>query len=256
VSGAPDGPPFKAFRAGFGVPWLGARWIVAHQEAWPLVAAPAALHAVLGAAVLWLCFVVVPAWFRSALPAPEGASYLLWLIPYLLLIAAVLVAGLVVVYVVGGLLLLPFVDLLSRQVERVEVGGAPDDDGWRDVARDLLQSVAHSLLAAGLWLVGNLLLMLLYAVPVLGELLHMAGGAMLSALLIARELIDAPLSRRRLGFWAKLAVLRRHLWYWWGAGAVTGLLLFVPFLNLVVLPAAVAGATLVHLRHESGQAKG
>ena len=167
MSGAPDGPPFKAFRAGFGVPWLGARWIVAHQEAWPLVAAPAALHAVLGAAVLWLCFVVVPAWFRSALPAPEGASYLLWLIPYLLLIAAVLVAGLVVVYVVGGLLLLPFVDLLSRQVERVEVGGAPDDDGWRDVARDLLQSVAHSLLAAGLWLVGNLLLMLLIPIIVI-----------------------------------------------------------------------------------------
>jgi CysZ protein len=71
-----------------------------------------------------------------------------------------------------------------------------------------------------------------------------------SALLIAWDLLDYPLSRRGLGVGARIAWLRRNLGATLGFGLAAAFLLVVPCAGLLVLPFGVAGAARLALEVE------
>src|SRR5699024_9684873 len=67
------------------------------------------------------------------------------------------------------------------------------------------------------------------------------------AYMLSFEYLDAPMGNRVMAFHAKREHVRSRRWRHIGFGSVVTLLTAIPLLNLIVMPAAVAGATALYL---------
>ena len=133
----------------------------------------------------------------------------------------------------------PFYERIWAGVEEM-LGDAPDGDGlpwWR--------SVRDGLALAGTGVLVALLLLVVGLVPVVGTLVALAGGLALSGRLLAAELLSRPLEARGLDRYARRDLLRRRRTTVWGFGLATQACFLVPLGAVVVMPAAVAGATML-----------
>ncbi|MNM84862.1 putative sulfate transport protein CysZ [compost metagenome] len=72
--------------------------------------------------------------------------------------------------------------------------------------------------------------------------------------MMAVQYIDYPADNHKLGWNEMLAWLRAKRWQSLGFGGSTYLALLVPGLNLLVMPAAVAGAVVFWVREDGAQA--
>ena len=118
------------------------------------------------------------------------------------------------------------------------------------MASDVAIGILHSLYGALLYVSLFCPLLLLNLVPVLGQVAYTVIGGLLSAFFIAREVMDYSLSRRQLSFRQKLQLQRDNLSCVGGLGMSSFILLWVPLANLVSMPAAVIGGTLLYCELE------
>ena len=72
--------------------------------------------------------------------------------------------------------------------------------------------------------------------------------------MMAIQYIDYPADNNKLGWNEMLTWLREKRWQSLGFGGSVYLALLVPFANILVMPAAVAGATLFWVRERQAQA--
>jgi uncharacterized protein involved in cysteine biosynthesis len=100
------------------------------------------------------------------------------------------------------------------------------------------------------------LLILGVAVPVVGTVLAAVLGAIATARFASYDAFDAIWARRRYRYRAKIAYLREHRWRTFGLGAVVGLVLVVPGLNVVGLSIGATAATLRVIDQERGKSAG
>ena len=68
------------------------------------------------------------------------------------------------------------------------------------------------------------------------------------------KVIDYPADNHKLGWNEMLAWLRSKRWACMGFGGITYLALLIPVVNLVAMPAAVAGAVLFWVREGGDKA--
>ena len=236
------------FLSGVSVLFEGLRFLAARTALWPWVALPAALMGVGVFSVAWWVWTWTPAAFAAVLPAPDGGLLFgLWwgLVGYVMLV--LFAAGAVVAWAASTLLATPFYDVLAERVEAELLDREPPALTVELALGDAARSIGHTLLAGALFGLASALVALLALVPFVDVLVPFAELG-LTALFVARELLDFPLSRRRLAFGDKLAFFWAHLGPFAGLGAVATALLWVPVLNLIVMPAAVVGATLLVVR--------
>lgn len=186
-----------------------------------------------------------------------SASLPHWLAWLTLLLWPVFAAGvgLVLFYsftLIANLLGAPFNSFLSARIETRLTDQAPDSGRglWREIVTSLRDEVRR--LGYILWrtlLVGVLGLLLLfvpvanYAVPLLWFLF--------TAWMLAAQYSDYPLSNRGLDFQAQRGVLGKRRARLLGFGCAATLCTLIPVVNFVVMPAAVAGATLLWLPDRS-----
>ena len=156
--------------------------------------------------------------------------------------------------VVGNLLASPFYDVLAGKVEARLLGPSDEPFAWRTVLGDAWMSVQHSLLGLLLYGLSMGLLLLLNLLPVVGSALYAALSTTATVFFLARELMDIPLSRRRLGFFEKIRWMGGHKALLGGLGLATMAMLAVPVVNLLLMPVAVLGGTLLYCHlHQVGQ---
>lgn len=203
---------------------------------------------------------LVGAWFLSwawtpwlvnlLLPRPPSPGFAqnLWNGFALLMVLWVFATTALVLYGSFGALGAPFYDRLARAVE-IEEGGA-EIASWRDELHFVLLSIAHSLLAGAIWIGALVGLAVLNLVPVLGTALELVGSIVVTAFFLTREMLDGAMSRRRFSFGRKIRVIAQERWTMLGFGMATGALLLVPLLNVLTLPVAVVGGTLLFLELE------
>lgn len=239
---------------GMRYPLLGARLVIGHPGLWGYLLAPAMITATLFLTVSFSTWHLI-GWGLGWLwtPGPEHATWLhvLWYGALFSLRLSVFVVTGVSLYLLSGLIAIPFNDRLSEHVETMALGPYDEPFSWRVLAGDLALSVAHSALSIVLWLLVMAVSMALNLVPVLGQVLSFAVGTGGTAWFLARESMDGALSRRRMGYAHKLAVLRENGAVLLGFGLVASVMLWIPLLNFVLLPMAVAGGTLLYCRLET-----
>lgn len=137
----------------------------------------------------------------------------------------------------------PFYERISRQVEK-RMGGAPPETGesaWRAAGRGIRSGLRLLLFSAtigvGLFALG--------LVPVLGQIAVPVLAALLGGWLIALELTGFTFDARGLALSDRRRMLGVRRAETLGFGVATYLMFLVPFAAVIVMPAAVAGATLM-----------
>ena len=185
----------------------------------------------------------------------------------LLGILPVLLAGLVVLTLLGLLVayldqladaITPFADRWdesTRSLVRIEhqLGAVPagaDAPWWRSFPRASLESAL--LLALTLACTAPLLLLGLF--PVLGQTVVPVLQALVAGFFLAVELLAIPLERRGLHLAGRLRWVWRHRGQTLGFGITALVLFLVPLMNVLAMPGAVVGATLLVRRLSDGPA--
>jgi CysZ protein len=167
-------------------------------------------------------------------------------------IALVGVSGFLAIIVYTGLTLFigdPFYEKISERVEG-RLGGVPNAVNlpfWRELWRSLRESVrlvAFSAAVAVLLFLGGLL-------PAVGQTVVPVIGALIGGWALVVELTGIPFARRGLRLRDRRRVLRRNRWLALGFGVSVFVCFFIPLGAVLVMPAAVVGATLL-TRHLYG----
>ncbi|MEW1660687.1 EI24 domain-containing protein [Streptomyces sp. NPDC093707] len=225
----------------------GVRWAAQHGRWWGFGLIPALIALVLYAGAMVALVLGAGEFAAWATPFADG-----WGSPWQGLLRGVFVALLLA----GGLTLSvltftavtlligdPFYESLSEHVEEGEGGCPPGLDRplWREIGIALRDMVHVLLRAAGF----GVLLFLLGFLPVVGQTVVPAVGFCVSGFFLTVELTTAAMQRRDVPVRARLRLLRGRLGLAIGFGTPLVLLFLIPFAAVVLMPGAVAGATLL-----------
>lgn len=225
----------------------GALFIRSHRALWKYAAAPLLIStAVLGVGygvAYWL-------FFRLMSPLSGGEWY--WQVLYYVVAVLVTVLLLIIVFFiftfVATAIASPFNELISEKTENLVKGTFQDTPfSLMGMLRDSARSIIHSLAIVGIY-VGTLIVSLpLLLIPGLGHLLFAGVGVLLSSYLFAFEFLGLPMDRRRYSFTEKRRFLRSSLRSALGFGLGNVVVASIPLVNILLLPAAAVGGTLLFL---------
>ena len=133
----------------------------------------------------------------------------------------------------------PFYERIWRETELMLGGSAPDGDlGFGRAVKDGVVMILIGVATAAVMLVIGLL-------PVVGAVAGAVLGLAVSGRVLAAELVSRPLEARGLDRVARTALMRPHRSRMLGFGLATQACFVVPLGAIVVMPAAVVGATML-----------
>ncbi|GAA2772583.1 EI24 domain-containing protein [Saccharopolyspora taberi] len=140
---------------------------------------------------------------------------------------------------IGG----PFYEHIAEKTEeRLGLDTSGDGAGF---ARQLGRGIRDSLKLVLIALVGAVVLFALGFVPVVGQIAAPVLGALFGAWVVTMEMVGLVFQRRGLSLTDRRRTLRRHRATVFGFGLPTYFLCLVPVLQLVVIPSAVVGGTML-----------
>lgn len=253
-----------AAAAGVGLHLQGLRLLRRERSLWKLALMPLALSlAAVGLAVALvfahseLLFGLVTAW----MPEPSAGAWYEWIwvaparllldfvgVVFFLLVAA---AAALAALLLASVLAAPFHDALSRRVEEIVSGSAPEVAGegllglLREGRRASLEELRRLAFFFG---IQALLGVIGLAVPG-GQLVAAPAMTLVAMLFLPLDYASYALDRRRLTFREKRRWLRDHAAAMLGFGAAAFALCLVPGLNLLAMPVFVVAGTLLALRY-------
>ncbi|MET9248416.1 EI24 domain-containing protein [Nonomuraea sp. NPDC003709] len=137
----------------------------------------------------------------------------------------------------------PFYERLSAEVDPLP--DADEQPWWRTLPR----SLRDSLITLFYVLLFTIPLFFLGFVPVVGQTVVPVLGALVSGFFLTVELTTLALERRGMARKQRFALLRANKASALGFGVVGFLLFLVPFVAVIAMPAAVAGAALLVRAH-------
>jgi CysZ protein len=167
----------------------------------------------------------------------------------LIVIALIVVVVALAVLLYTALTLLigePFYEAISHRVEE-RLGGVPDEVHV-PMARMVMHSLVDSLRLFVFALLVGIPLFLGGLIPGVGETVVPVLAALVSGWVLVLELTTVPFERRGLRYTQRRQVLRQRRPLALGFGVATFVCFLIPLGAVLVMPAAVAGATLMTRR--------
>jgi len=238
------------FTRGPGFLWQGFR-LIAEPGLRLFVILPIAINVAVVIGLIWLFGNRLDVWLDAWLAGLPGwlawLETLLWWLGFLLAILIFCYAF----TLLANLIASPLNGMLSARVERHLTGREPDTgmslagETWDAVAgegRKWIYYLTRALLL-------GLLTLVLLPIPVVDGAIPLLWFSF-GAFMLAMEYLDNPMGNRGMPFAQKLEWLRRRRWLSLGFGSAVTLITAIPLANLVVMPAAVAGATAMWLHAE------
>lgn len=174
------------------------------------------------------------------------------------MLALVLMAvGAVAVALLSSVIAAPFNDALSQEVERLQGGVEGPPLTLRHVIADVRRTVALELFKLVLYVAVMLpMFVLSLLVPGAGQVAYSAFGFGFSASYFCLDYLDWPAARRGWPARRRLRLLWKRPGVALGFGLGVWLLLLIPLVNLLFMPAAVAGGTLLFMDlHEESESE-
>jgi CysZ protein len=243
---------------GIGYPFVALPFLRQHRL-WPLAVVPIIVNIVLFVVVLALLVWLVAPWLASAGAALTPAATtgvwaaiagffakLLTVLLWVIVPVAILVVGAFFIVMVGQAVASPFLDVLSEKVESIVLGRAPPAGGVGRALRSVLVAIADIVWTVIFWLAVNVPLLLINLIPLLGSAANAVLSLCFTALLLSQEFVGLSLARRLVSYPNRWRVIWANRAVALGFGVSTMLLLIVPGLNLVLLPLAAVGGTLLY----------
>ncbi len=162
--------------------------------------------------------------------------------------------------VIGTVLASPFLDAISARTEVVCSGRTEDDSGGLgQVLQDIARSVGGALKKIALIVAVQIVILPLAILPAIGQVIYPLLASFASFVFVGWEFLDFPWDRWRWSYRQKKEFIKRHLLSTAALGLSISALLFLPVMNLALMPAAACGATLWALSEggeDHGYAKG
>lgn len=204
---------------------------------------PIAINVIVFALLFWWGIQEFEQLLQWMLP-DQGNWWIDWLRPVLWVLFALL-AFLLLFFtftVTANLIAAPFNGALAAKVEASLTGESPAETGFAGIIRDagpMIWNEIKKILYAAAWVVPALILFLIPGLNLVAPLLWL----LLMAWLMALEYLDYPMGNHDMPFKTMRGQLRRRRPLALGFGAAVLAVAIVPGLNLILMPAAVAGAT-------------
>ena len=171
----------------------------------------------------------------------------------ILALALLVVAFLIIVFAFTTVTLIvgaPFYERIWRHVE-ADYGPVPDDGPhgfWKTLGKGLGDGLRMFIPTVAL----GLPLFLLGLIPVVGQILVPVIGAFIGGWFLVTELVGMPFDARGKTLRQRRVILKSRRAMSLGFGVATYLVFLIPLGAVLVMPAAVAGATLL-ARRELGE---
>lgn len=209
------------------------------------VVLPVLINILVFGALVWFASSRFNLWVEKLMPSlPDWLSFLsygLWLI------FAALVA-LIVFFTfttLANLIASPFNAFLAEKVEIVARGKDPFPPfSWSELAAMAPRTLWRELRKLGYFLPRALGLLILSFIPGV-NLVAAPLWLLFNIWMMAVQFIDYPADNNKASWPRMLHWLRQHRWTSLGFGGLTYLAVMVPVFNLIAMPAAVAGGTLL-----------
>lgn len=178
----------------------------------------------------WLS--LMPSWLSFA-------EWLLWPLFALLVLITVYFSFALMANFIAA----PFNGLLAERVEHRLRGTLPPDEGWKALLASTGRALTRELAKLAYYLPRFLLILVLTLVPVVGfaaPLFWFLFGAWMMAI----QYCDYPMDNNKVTFGEMRRLLKSRRLSSLGFGGLVSLGMLIPVLNLLIMPAAVIGATL------------
>ncbi|MFH7565527.1 sulfate transporter CysZ [Oceanimonas smirnovii] len=223
--------------------------LISERDLRPFVLIPLLVNLLLFGGAFYYLFTQLEVMFTWL--AEQTPDYLHWLGYVLWPLALVTIAvGFSFVFTgFANMLAAPFNGLLAERVELKLTGNPVPDSGWLDLIKDTPRMLGREWRKMAYYLPRALGCLLLFLVPVVGQTLAPVVWFAFSAWMMAIQYCDYPFDNHKIDF----SVMQRELGskrrLTWGFGASVTLCSSLPFINLLVMPVAVCGATALWVEH-------
>lgn len=212
---------------------------------WRMLALLLLMMVAISAGAFWLVDYLTALWM------PTGDAWYWQLLSWLAGLLAVVLAmicGALAFVMLGSAAAAPWLDELAARSEQLSgIRLEEYSQGWFGLVLESLANSLRPLFGLALW--GSAALLCFWLPPLATALWSYGGIRFLSY-----ELIDTPATRRGWGFRARSSELKRQRWFYFGFAGTAMLLMLVPLLNLLIIPAAVVGISReLPIKAPSGQ---
>ncbi len=231
-----------------GNPMRGASYLVQgfkmlpDPEIRPFVLIPLILNILLFSGAIWLLINQFEGWVGYWLSfLPEWLSFL----EFVLWPLFALMVLLVVYYsftLVANLIAAPFNGFLSEKVEKRLRGDVITDEGWQALLALIPRSIGRELSKLAYYLPRFVLLLVITFIPVLNVIAPFL-WFLFGAWMMAIQYCDYPMDNNKVSFTQMKLLLKAKRLTSVGFGGLVQVGMMIPVINLVVMPAAVIGAT-------------
>ncbi|MBT9234453.1 sulfate transporter CysZ [Pseudomonas inefficax] len=190
-------------------------------------------------------------WVDALMPSlPSWLSFLTYIL-WPLFVALVVLMVFFTFTLVANIIAAPFNGFLAEKVE-VVVRGQDNFPAfsWGELMAMVPRTFGREMRKLGYFLpraIGLFILSLIPVVNVVAAPLWLIFGVWMMAI----QYIDYPADNNKMSWQDMLAWLRQKRWQSLGFGGITYLALMIPLVNVLMMPAAVAGATLFWVRERN-----
>lgn len=222
--------------------------LIARPELRPFVLLPLAVNLVLFVALVYFAGHQFSLWVDHLMPAlPHWLSFLNWVLWPLFVVLVVLMVFFTFT-MVANIIAAPFNGFLAEKVE-VLVTGRDDFPAfsWAELLAMIPRTMSREMRKLAYYLPRALALLVLSFIPVVNVIaapLWLLFGVWMMAI----QYIDYSADNHKMSWQDMLGWLRQRRWASLSFGGSVYLVLLVPLLNILMMPAAVAGATVFWVR--------
>ena len=215
---------------------------------------PLAINLILFVGLIYFAGHQFSLWVDTLMPTLPNwlsfLSYILWPL-FVLLVAFMVFFSFTML---ANIIAAPFNGFLAEKVE-VVVRGTDDFPAfsWAELFAMVPRTLAREMRKLGYFLPRAIGLFILSFIPVV-NLIAAPLWLLFGVWMMAIQYIDYPADNHKLGWNEMLAWLRQKRWQSMSFGGIVYLVLLVPVVNLLMMPAAVAGATLFWVREQGAEA--
>lgn len=217
--------------------------LLRHPQLRVFVLIPLLINVLIFASAFWFLFSSITTWIESYmqdLPTfLSWLSYILWPI----IIFTILFSFSFIFSTIANLIAAPFNGLLAEKTEILLTNSTINDDGWKDIFKDLPRILKRECQKWLYFLPRMLGCLILFFVPVIGQTLAPIVWFIFAGWMMAIQYADYPFDNHKISFTSMRTILAARFGKNITFGMVISICTTIPILNFIIMPIAVCGAT-------------